>query len=346
MAKKKIQKTIQQINEKIRSGDVVVVTAEEMIDIVEQKGASVAAEQVDVNMVDGLPAVLAAVGHQTEASLAQVEASGHLPGDLCLHLFLLRIEPALPALNGVVMELDDCAFDTLAGVVAAPLLVAIVAPGFIGEDGRFDLATLMLRFTFPYILFISLTGLAGAMLNNFGKFAVPAFTPVLLNVVMISAAIWLEPLMPRPGLGLALGVFLAGLVQLFFQLPFLRGIGMLPRPRWGWRDSGVRKIGRLMLPAIFGSSVAQINLLIDTLIASFLAAGSITWLYYADRMMEFPLGVFGVALATVILPGLSEGDRVVTHGNDKITPGAKLDIIGIDDGTVDVATLLKKKKQA
>ncbi len=195
---------------------------------------------------------------------------------------------------------------TLIGVVAAPILIMIFAPGFLGRGEQYDLATAMLRFTFPYILFISLTGLAGAMLNNFGKFAVPAFTPVLLNVVMISAAIWLEPLMSRPGLGLALGVFLAGLVQLFFQLPFLRGIGMLPRPRWGWRDSGVRKIGRLMLPAIFGSSVAQINLLIDTLIASFLAAGSITWLYYADRMMEFPLGVFGVALATVILPGLSE----------------------------------------
>ena len=195
---------------------------------------------------------------------------------------------------------------TLIGVVAAPILIMIFAPGFLGRGEQYDLATAMLRFTFPYILFISLTGLAGAMLNSFGKFAVPAFTPVLLNVVMISAAIWLEPLMSRPGLGLALGVFLAGLVQLFFQLPFLRGIGMLPRPRWGWRDSGVRKIGRLMLPAIFGSSVAQINLLIDTLIASFLAAGSITWLYYADRMMEFPLGVFGVALATVILPGLSE----------------------------------------
>jgi len=125
--------------------------------------------------------------------------------------------------------------------------------------------------------------------------------------------------MPRPGLGLALGVFLAGLVQLFFQLPFLRGIGMLPRPRWGWRDSGVRKVGRLMLPAIFGSSVAQINMLIDTLIASFLAAGSITWLYYADRMMEFPLGVFGVALATVILPGLSEQHAQKSRGDFSAT---------------------------
>lgn len=210
-------------------------------------------------------------------------------------------------------------FVTLIGVVTAPILIMIFAPGFLGRGEQYELATAMLRFTFPYILFISLTGFAGAMLNSFGKFAVPAFTPVLLNVVMISAAIWLEPLMPRPGLGLALGVFLAGLVQLFFQLPFLRGIGMLPRPRWGWRDSGVRKVGRLMLPAIFGSSVAQINMLIDTLIASFLAAGSITWLYYADRMMEFPLGVFGVALATVILPGLSEQHAQKSRGDFSAT---------------------------
>ncbi len=195
---------------------------------------------------------------------------------------------------------------TLIGVIAAPILIMVFAPGFLGRADQYELATAMLRLTFPYILFISLTGLAGAMLNNFGRFAVPAFTPVLLNVVLISAAMWLEPMMSRPGLGLALGVFLAGLVQLLFQLPFLKRIGMLPRPRWGWKDPGVRRIGRLMVPAIFGSSVAQINILIDTLLASFLAAGSITWLYYADRMMEFPLGVFGVALATVILPGLSE----------------------------------------
>jgi len=194
---------------------------------------------------------------------------------------------------------------TAIGVVAAPLVIMLFAPGFHGEGDRYELAVQMLRFTFPYILFISLTGLAGSILNTFGRFSVPAFTPVLLNLVMIASAIWLVPLLPVPGLGLAAGVFLAGVVQLSFQLPFLARMGLLVRPRWQPQLPGVRQIGKLMLPAIFGSSVAQINILVDTLIASFLQAGSISWLYYSDRMMEFPLGVFGIALATVILPGLS-----------------------------------------
>ena len=194
---------------------------------------------------------------------------------------------------------------TAVGVVAAPLVIMLFAPGFHGEGDRYELAVQMLRFTFPYILFISLTGLAGSILNTFGRFAVPAITPVLLNLVLIASAIWLVPLLPVPGLGLAVGVFLAGVVQLAFQLPFLARMGLLVRPRWRPQLTGVRQIGKLMLPAIFGSSVAQINILVDTLIASFLQAGSISWLYYSDRMMEFPLGVFGIALATVILPGLS-----------------------------------------
>lgn len=194
---------------------------------------------------------------------------------------------------------------TAVGVVAAPILIMVFAPGFHGEGDRYDLAVQMLRFTFPYILFISLTGLAGSILNTFGRFAVPAFTPVLLNLVMIASAIWIVPLLPVPGLGLAVGVFLAGAAQLAFQVPFLARMGLLVRPRWQPKQEGVRRIGKLMLPAIFGSSVAQINILVDTLIASFLQAGSISWLYYSDRMMEFPLGVFGIALATVILPGLS-----------------------------------------
>jgi putative peptidoglycan lipid II flippase len=194
---------------------------------------------------------------------------------------------------------------TAIGVVAAPVMIMVFAPGFHGEGDRYDLAVQMLRFTFPYILFISLTGLAGSILNTFGRFAVPAFTPVLLNLVMIASAIWIVPLLPVPGLGLAVGVFLAGVAQLAFQVPFLARMGLLVRPRWQPKLEGVRRIGKLMLPAIFGSSVAQINILVDTVIASFLQAGSISWLYYSDRMMEFPLGVFGIALATVILPGLS-----------------------------------------
>jgi putative peptidoglycan lipid II flippase len=163
----------------------------------------------------------------------------------------------------------------------------------------------MLRVTFPYLFFISLTAFAGGILNTYGRFGVPAFTPVLLNLALIGAAIWLSPLFAEPIFGLAIGVFVAGLVQLAFQLPFLRGIGLLPRPRWGCNHPGVRRIGRLMLPAILGSSVAQINLIVDRIIASFLVTGSISWLYYSDRLLEFPLGIFGIALATVILPGLS-----------------------------------------
>lgn len=194
---------------------------------------------------------------------------------------------------------------TLAGVIAAPLLVAIVAPGFIGEDGRFDLATLMLRFTFPYLFFVSLTAFAGGILNTYGRFAVPAFTPVILNVVLIACAIWLAPLLEEPGMALAYAVFIAGVCQLLFQVPFLTRIHALPRPRWALGHEGVKRVMKLMLPAIFGSSVAQVNVLIGGIIASMLGVGKISLLYYSDRLMEFPLGLFGIALATVTLPYLS-----------------------------------------
>jgi putative peptidoglycan lipid II flippase len=194
---------------------------------------------------------------------------------------------------------------TVIGVVIAPLLVLLFAPGFRVETGKFDLTVEMLRWTFPYLLFISLTALAGGVLNSYGRFAVPAFTSTLLNLTMIVFAAWVAPRFDRPGIALAIGVFVAGLVQLAFQIPFLLRLKLLRRPRWRWQDAGVRKIGRLMLPAIFGSSVSQVALLLDTLIASFLATGSIAWLYYADRLVEFPLGVFSIALATVILPGLA-----------------------------------------
>ena len=194
---------------------------------------------------------------------------------------------------------------TIVGVVAAPLLVLLFAPGFRADGDRFDLTVDMLRWTFPYILFVSLAALAGGVLNSYGKFAVPATTSTLMNVVMIVFAAFIAPHFAQPGIALAIGVFVSGLVQLGFQLPFMLKLGLLRRPRWNWGHEGVRKIGRLMLPAIFGSSVAQVSLLLDTLIASFLATGSIAWLYYADRLVEFPLGVFSIALATVILPGLA-----------------------------------------
>lgn len=197
---------------------------------------------------------------------------------------------------------------TVVGIIAAPVLILVFAPGFAAEPeeaDRFALAVDMLRLTFPYLLFISLAALAGGILNTYQRFGVPAFSPVLLNVVMIVFAAFVAPLYERPGMALAAGVFAAGVVQLLFMWPFLQRLALVPRPRWGWSHPGVRRIMTLMLPAIFGSSVAQISILLDTLIASFLVTGSISWLYYSDRLMEFPLGVFGIALATVILPNLS-----------------------------------------
>jgi len=195
---------------------------------------------------------------------------------------------------------------TAIGMLAAPVLIMVFAPGFVADPYKLDLAGQLLTITFPYILFISLTALAGSILNSFGKFAVPAFTPVFLNLALIGSAIWLAPTMDEPVKALAWGVFIGGVVQLLFQLPFLLGMNKLPRPRWGWRSEGVSKIIKLMIPAMFGVSVAQINLLLDTLLASFLVTGSISWLYYSDRLVEFPLGVFGIALSTVILPSLSQ----------------------------------------
>lgn len=192
------------------------------------------------------------------------------------------------------------------GVMLAPAIVMLFAPGFIDEQERFDLATHMLRITFPYLFFVSLLAYAGSIQNTFGRFAIPSFTPVLLNVCMIAAALWFSPHFEQPIVALAWGVFAAGVVQLLLQLPFLTQLGLLPRPRWGWRHSGVRRILKLMAPAVLGSSVAQINLLLDTVIASFLAVGSLSWLYYSDRLMEFPLGILGVTLGTVILPRLAK----------------------------------------
>ena len=210
---------------------------------------------------------------------------------------------------------------TLLGVIASPLLVLIVAPGFVGDGGDFDLAALMLRFTFPYLLFVSLTAMAGGILNTYGRFGVPAFTPVILNVVLIVAAIWVSPHLEQPVMALAYAILVAGVCQLIFQLPFLARIHALPRPTWSPRHEGVRRAFRLMVPAIFGSSVAQINVLLGGIIASLLPVGSISYLYYSDRLMEFPLGLFSIALATVTLPTLSR----LWAGDDKTEFAQTLD---------------------
>lgn len=194
---------------------------------------------------------------------------------------------------------------TLVAMLGSPVLTAVFAPGFYGDDVKFALTSDMLRITFPYLLLISLTAFAGGILNSYDRFAVPAFTPVLLNLAMIGAAIWLSPVMSEPVMALAWGVFIAGALQLFFQLPFLMQLGLMPRPKVDYRHEGVRRILKLMAPALFGVSVSQINLLLDTVLASFLQTGSVSWLYYSDRLSELPLGVFGIAIATVILPSLS-----------------------------------------
>ena len=191
-------------------------------------------------------------------------------------------------------------------MMAAPIVTMLFAPGFIDDGAKFDLTADMLRVTFPYLLLISLTGMAGAILNSYGYFAIPALTPVLLNLSLIFAALVVAPWFDPPIMALAWGVVLAGVLQLTLQLPFLARIQRLPKPVWDTKDEGVKRVLKLMIPALFGVSVSQINLLLDTVLASLLPNGSVSWLYYSDRLTELPLGVFGIAIATVILPNLSD----------------------------------------
>jgi putative peptidoglycan lipid II flippase len=191
------------------------------------------------------------------------------------------------------------------GVLAAPLVVFVSAPGFASQPEKFALTAALLRVTFPYIGFISIVALAAGVLNTWSRFAVPAFTPVLLNVSFIVAAAFAAPYFHPPVAALAWAVFIGGVLQLAFQLPFLARIGMLPRWRLDLKHRGVRRILKLMGPAVFGVSISQLSMLINTIFASFLVSGSVSWLYYADRMMEFPAGMLGAALGTILLPSLS-----------------------------------------
>ncbi|MBW8306067.1 MAG: murein biosynthesis integral membrane protein MurJ [Thiobacillus sp.] len=194
----------------------------------------------------------------------------------------------------------------LLGVVGAPWVAYVSAPGFRADPDKFELTVTLLRITFPYIIFISLVALAAGILNTHSKFSVPAFAPVLLNVAMIGAALWLAPYFDPPVLALGWGVALGGVLQLAWMLPHLLKIRMLPRPTRHFDDPGLKRVLRLMAPATLGVSVAQISLLINTIFASFLASGSVSWLYYADRLMEFPAGMLGVALGTILLPSLAK----------------------------------------
>ncbi|SNY98612.1 murein biosynthesis integral membrane protein MurJ [Halomonas sp. hl-4] len=210
-------------------------------------------------------------------------------------------------LNAVAGSLTAIlALITALAMLGAPWLIWLFAPGFGRDPEKLAMTADMLRLTFPYLLLISLTAFAGSVLNTWNRFAVPAFTPVLLNISLIGAAVLLTPLMQEPAMALAWGVLIAGVAQLVFQVPFLLRLGLMPTPWPNLAHEGVRRILKLMGPALFGVSVSQINLLLDTVLASLLAAGSVSWLYYSDRLVELPLGVFGVAIGTVILPALSK----------------------------------------
>ncbi|MDA3131589.1 murein biosynthesis integral membrane protein MurJ [Atlantibacter subterranea] len=201
---------------------------------------------------------------------------------------------------------------TVLGIIGAHWVILVTAPGFVDTADKFALTEQLLRITFPYILLISLASLAGAILNTWNRFSVPAFAPTLLNISMIGFALFAAPYFHPPVLALAWAVTVGGVLQLLYQLPHLKKIGMLVLPRINLRDAGAMRVVKQMGPAILGVSVSQISLIINTIFASFLVSGSVSWMYYADRLMEFPSGVLGVALGTILLPSLS---RSFASGN-------------------------------
>jgi putative peptidoglycan lipid II flippase len=224
-------------------------------------------------------------------------------GDAAAHQLVNRVATMLSLVVAAI---------TLAGIVAAPLLIYVSAPGFAADPDKFALTVELTRITFPYILFMSIVALAGGVLNTWSRFAIPAITPVLLNLAFIGMALFAAPYFDPPVLALAWAVFLGGVLQVALQLRPLARIGMLPRFDLKLSDPGVRRVVTLMLPAMLGVSVAQVSLVINTIFASFLQSGSVSWLYYADRLMEFPAGLLGVALGTILLPSLSR-----LHASDR-----------------------------
>ena len=202
---------------------------------------------------------------------------------------------------------------TILGIVFAGTVILITAPGFTTDPAKFQLTVTLLRITFPYILFISIASLVSGILNTWGKFSIPAFTPTILNLTWLIFALLLRHFFNPPIIAIAAAVFVGGILQLSFQLPFLRKIDMLVIPKLDLGNSAVWRVVRLMVPAIFAMSISQISLVINTIFASYLPSGSVSWMYYADRLMEFPTGVLGVALGTILLPSLSK------HASNKDT---------------------------
>jgi len=195
---------------------------------------------------------------------------------------------------------------TILGVLLSPWIVRIQAYGFGASGAKYELTVLLTRITFPYIFLVSLVAFFMGVLNSLRHFAAPAAAPILLNVGIIAGAIWISPLLTEPIVGVAIGVLIGGILQVLLQIPWILKKGFSLRPLWMPEHPAVKKIGRLMLPAIFGSAVYQVNQFIGTLLASFLPQGSISWLYYADRIVEFPLGVFAIAISTAALPSLAK----------------------------------------
>lgn len=230
---------------------------------------------------------------------------------------------------------------SLAGVLAAPAIIYLTAPGFAATPGKFDLTVGLLRITFPYIFFISLTALAGGILNTYSRFSVPAITPALLNLSFIGFALWGAPHFDPPVTALAWAVFVGGIAQLALQIPFLARLGLLPRFHFNPKDEGVRRVMRQMGPAVFGVSVGQVSLVINVIFASFLATGSVSWLYYADRLMEFPIGLLGVALGTILLPSLSKhhAERSTRQYSELLDWGLRLTLLLAAPAAVALALL-------
>lgn len=218
-------------------------------------------------------------------------------GDAETHLLVNRVATVLCLVLTAVAAL---------GVLGAPMVILVVAPGFSATPDKFALTVDLMRIVFPYIVFMSLVALAAGVLNTWSRFMLPAFTPALLNVAMILAAAFAAPWFDPPIVALAWGAFLGGVLQLALQWYGLKRLGMLPRWDWAPKDPGVQRILKLMGPAALGVSVAQISLILNTVFASFLDTGSVSWLYYADRLMEFPTGLLGVALGTILLPSLAK----------------------------------------
>lgn len=227
------------------------------------------------------------------------------------------------------------------GMLAAPWIASFMAPGFAAEPGKLALTGEMLRIMFPYLFFVSMTAFAGGVLNSFQRFALPALTPVLHNLAVIAAMVWLASHLDRPVMALAWGVLAAGVVQMALLWPALKRVGLFPRLRLDFRHPGVRRVFTLMLPTLFSSSVAQLNLIVGTVFASLLVEGSRAYLYYSDRLVELPLGLFGVALGTVILPHLSRrhADTDAVGFSESIDWGLRTVLLGAVPAALGLLTL-------